>query len=261
MARFGAAARRPVTITVSDVALRDILPLRERYRKEMSCQIVHDSWHERGFTKSYLISVDGEVVGYGSVGGAGDEPRDVVKEFWLEPTGRVMPNALFSELVRASGARRIAAQTNDRVLTQMLLDSVETIERDHVLFEDGVTTHHVLPGAAFRPIEEEERDRVFPHEVEPVGDWVIELDGEVVATGGLMFHYNAPFSDVYMEVAAPSRRRGIGAYLVQELKRVSHDIGKTPAARTSTDNVASRRALQRAGMIPCAWILTGAIGK
>ena len=60
-----------MVIDVEPASPRRLLKLREQYREEMSCQIVHDSWHERGFLRSYLISVDGEVVGYGSVGGVG----------------------------------------------------------------------------------------------------------------------------------------------------------------------------------------------
>lgn len=248
-----------MSISVAKVSLRKILPLRERCREEMNCQIVQDSWHERRFTTGYTHTLDGEIVGYGSVGGVGSEPKDLVKEFYVEPASRSLANSLFEELVRASGARRIEAQTNDRLLTQMLLDSVETVERDRMLFEDGVTTHHSVPGATSRPVGRFERRRIFPHEAEPVGDWAIEMDGEVVATGGLMLHYNPPFSDVYMEVSAPWRRRGVGTYLVQELKRVSHEMGRIPAARTSADNIASRRTLQKAGMIPCAWIINGFI--
>jgi GNAT superfamily N-acetyltransferase len=100
---------------------------------------------------------------------------------------------------------------------------------------------------------------VFHHEVEPVGDWMVEMDGKIVATGGLMFHYNPPYSDIFMEVAAPARRRGVGAFLVQELKRVSYEMGKTPAARCNADSAASRRTLERAGMAACAWIIGGRI--
>ena len=87
------------------------------------------------------------------------------------------------------------------------------------------------------------------------------MDGDVVATGGLMFHYNPPYSDIYMEVAGPWRRRGLGAFLVQELKRVSHEMGKAPAARSDGSNIASRRTLERAGMAACAWIIRGRIGS
>jgi hypothetical protein len=36
-----------VKIDVPAVPLKEVLPLRERYRREMSCQIVHDSLHRQ----------------------------------------------------------------------------------------------------------------------------------------------------------------------------------------------------------------------
>ena len=47
------------TIEISQVALEAILNLRELYRQEMNCQIVHDSLHARHFLDSYLIRVGG----------------------------------------------------------------------------------------------------------------------------------------------------------------------------------------------------------
>ncbi len=246
---------------VTRASFADVRALRERYREEMSCQIVHDSWHERGFLASYVLSSGGRVVGYGSVGGAGDDPKDTVKEFYLHRGDRADAPAFFRALVAESGAKRIEAQTNDRLLTQMLLDHVESVERDRVLFEDVATTRHRVPDVIFRPAAAGESDGVFVHAVVPVGDWVVELQGEIVATGGLMFHYNPPYADIYMEVAERWRGRGIGGYLVQELKRVSYEMGKTPAARCPATNVASRRTLQRAGMAACAWILAGTIAR
>lgn len=64
-----------------------------------------------------------------------------------------------------------------------------------------------------------DRESIFPHTREPVGEWGLEVAGQVVATGGLMLHYNPPYGDIYMEVAAPYQRRGYGSFLVQELKR------------------------------------------
>jgi GNAT superfamily N-acetyltransferase len=88
---------------------------------------------------------------------------------------------------------------------------------------------------------------------------LIEVDGQVAATGGLLFHYNPPYGDIHMEVAEPFRRRGYGSYLVQELKRRCYEMGKVPAARCPVSNVASRATLQKAGLLPSARILTGAI--
>lgn len=250
-----------MVIEVSKASRRKIAPLRELYREEMSCQIVHDSWHERGFLQSYFLLVDGREVGYGSVGGVGDEPKDLLKEFFVRAEIRPLARKLFRALVEASGARRVEAQTNDRLLTLMLLDSVAQPARDRILFEDAATTTFTAPGAVFRRLDRRERSHVFTHHSEPVGDWGVDVSGEIVATGGLMFHYNPPYSDIHMEVAAPWRGRGMGTLLVQELKRVSYEMDRVPAARTSADNVASRRTLEKAGMAPCAWIIGGHISE
>src|SRR4029079_6739503 len=101
---------------------------------------------------------------------------------------------------------------------------------------------------------------IFTHTDEPVGDWAIECDGVIAATGEVLFHYNPPYGDIYMEVAAPSRRRGFGSYLVQELKRICRRTGKIPGARCGVTNEASRGTLERAGMLPCARILRGSLG-
>lgn len=62
-----------------------------------------------------------------------------------------------------------------------------------------------------------------------------------------------------MEVREPARRRGVGSYLVQEVKRVCYEAGRVPAARCSPENVGSRRALEKAGLLPCGRILVGKV--
>ena len=101
--------------------------------------------------------------------------------------------------------------------------------------------------------------RIIPGRAEPVGDWVVEVEGKIAATGGMLFHYNRPYGDIYMEVSEAFRRRGLGCYLVQELKRVCYEQGSVPAARCNPANIASRRTLQKAGFVPCGHILTGSV--
>lgn len=86
---------------------------------------------------------------------------------------------------------------------------------------------------------------------------LLEVSGEVAATGGILYHYNPPYGDIWMEVAEAFRGRGFGTYLVQELKRICREGGKVPCARCNTDNVASRKTFQKAGFVPCAHILCG----
>lgn len=246
-------------IEVEAVPLESILGLREEYRREMGCQIVHDSWHERGFTTSYLLHLDGAVVGYGSVGGGPREWKDTIKEFHLLPRFRGSALQLFRTLIATSSATRVEAQTNDRLLLLMLLDCATEVTSPTILFADGVTTNHALPGTVFRPLDPAERADVFAHEHEPVGEYCLDREGEVAATGGLALHYNPPYGDLYMEVAGAHRRQGLGSYLIQELKRVCYGIGRIPAARCGAENLPSRLTLQRAGMFPCARIVQGTI--
>lgn len=246
-------------IDVELVPSEEVLPLRGLYRREMSCQIIRDSWHGRGWTDSYLLRLNGRVVGYGLVGGVRANPKDVIMEYYVLPAHQAAALPLFRRLAAVSQARTVETQTNDVLLTLMLYDCAEKIESDTILFHDAFTTHLAVPDITFRRVTEADQGRIFPHTGEPVGEWMIEAGGEVAATGGILFHYNVPYGDIYMEVAEPFRRRGYGSYLVQELKRTCYEMGRVPAARCNVSNVASRATLQKAGLLPCARLLTGAI--
>lgn len=242
---------------ISAVRLDAILALREVYRRGMNCQIVHDSWHARGFTQSYLFRVADQVVGYGSIGGSQGAPRTIVKEFFVLPEYRDSALPIFRRFLTVGRATTIEAQTNDTLLINLLDRCAVAVSSDTILFADATVTHLEAPGLTLRPVTRLDRLRMFPHTHEPVGDWGLEANSRIVATGGLLFHYNPPYGDIYMEVAPPFRRRGCGSYLVQELKRISREGGHIPAARTGQDNTASQRTLQRAGMTPCGRIVTG----
>lgn len=260
------ATEIPTTAEIASMSLEcakanpeEIAPWRELYRHEMHCQIIHDSWLGRGWTDTYRLSRDGRPVGYALVGAVRDQPRVTVTEFYVLPDHRPIAKSLFRELLAVSQATTIETQTNDRLLTLMLFDFANEIERHAVLFEDGVTTQLHVEGALFRRVEPSDRERFFPHHVEPEGDWVIEADDQIVASGGILFHYNLPYGDIYMEVVESQRRRGFGCYLVQELKRVCYEMGRIPAARCNATNAASRATLEKAGMIACARMLVGNI--
>src|SRR4051794_25092881 len=154
-------------IDVTRVPLQEVLPLRELYRREMACQIVHDSLPGRGFGDLFLIRLDGRVAGYGFVMGYQGEPRDMVKEFHVLPALRRSALPMFRRLVEASGARRVAAQTNDVLLTLMLYDCATGITSDTVVFHDGLTTSLSAPGVIFREATEADKGRIFEHRVEP----------------------------------------------------------------------------------------------
>jgi GNAT superfamily N-acetyltransferase len=246
-------------IVVSRVAVDEIVPLRELHRQAMQCQIMHDSFPRRGFSDAYLIRMGGRVAGYGLV--ANQHWPETVNEFYVLPRYQVAALPLFRELLEASQATKILAQTNDRLQTLMLYDCAANITSETVLFEDGFTTHLTCPRGVFRKVAEADKERLKEQKLDADSDWMIESEGVPVATGGVTFHYNPPYCDIYMGVSEAYRQRGFGSYLVQELKRIAYEIGKIPAARCNVANVASRKTLQKAGMLPCARLLVGEVVK
>jgi RimJ/RimL family protein N-acetyltransferase len=236
-------------ISAKPVSSEEILPWRDLYRQEMNCQIVHDSLHVRpGWTESWLLEKDGATVGYGSVivGGPWTRSRTLY-EFFLAPMHRAKLFGFFEALAAASQANAMNVQSNDALLAILLHAYASNISTEKIVFEDKLTTSHQLEGVALR------------RRGEPDNDWALEMDGFLVGTGGILYHYNRPYGDIYMNVAEPLRRRGFGTYIVQELKRLCYEGGSVPCARCDPDNFASRNTLQKAGFVPCAHILNGTL--
>lgn len=225
----------------------------------MQCQIVHDSLHSReGWTKSYQLNIDQVAVGYGTVVIDGPwKGTNTVFEFYVAPEYRPQASDLFEVLGVTAAITGFVVQTNNALLTEMLRPWSAGASCEKIVFHDKLSTSLPANGAILRRVTSGDVARIFPHHAEPVGDWLLEIDNRIAATGGILFHYNRPYGDISMEVAAPFRRHGFGSYLVQELKRVCREGGSVPCARCSPSNIGSHKTLQKAGFAPCAEILTG----
>ena len=256
--RYGVAADHPPMKFRAETAHIDaIRPWRDLYRQGMNCQIIHDSIHERtGWTREYVLSAGGAGAGYGSVAVAGPwVGQPSVYEFYVTPLFRSHAVELFRTVLEASGAGFIEVQSNDLLSAAMLHACARDVTQCSILFHDNLTTSHAPPGATFRAPSAEEAPDIASEDLRWNG--VVEMDGRVAATGGILFHYNPPYGDIHMEVAKPFRGRGLGAFIVQELKRICYAGGYIPAARCNPANVASHRTLQKAGFAPCGHMLRG----
>ncbi len=158
------------------------------------------------------------------------------------------------ELVSVSGATHIEAQTNMPGMLRLLHACATDVAEEHVLFTEGARTDLGCTGATFRRRAEGDDDA-------PDGDWVVSIGGRAVAAGGVLTHYNRPYGDLYLEVREDFRGRGIGSWLVQELRRVAREAGHVPAARCDPKNDASRRTLERGGLVVCGSLLAGRFGS
>jgi len=248
-------------LSAKPASVEDILPWRDMYRLEMGCQIIHDSLHSRkGWTEPYLLIAGGVTVGYGSIAVGGPwKGKPTMFEWYVVPQYRSHLFDLFSALLAASGAAAIETQSNDTLLTVILHTFAQSVKSERILFHDKLTTSLSPPGAMVRHATPDDAVELLRLELDSEAHWVVEVERRLAAAGGVLFHYNRPYGDIYMKVAEPFRRRGLGSYLVQELKRVCYEQGNVPAARCNPTNIASRKTLQKAGFVPCGHILTGSV--
>jgi GNAT superfamily N-acetyltransferase len=248
-------------LSARPASVEELLPWRDMYRLEMGCQIIHDSIHGRpGWTQEYFLVAGDAKVGYGSIAMSGPwKGKPTIYEFYVVPHYRSGLFDLFSLLLVASGAAAIEAQSNDTLLTVMLHTFTTNVTTESILFHDKLSTAHSPVGAIFRRAVPEDTAQIISRDLDPEARWVVEVEGTIAAAGGILFHYNRPYGDIYMKVAEPFRQRGLGAYLVQELKRICYEGGNVPAARCNPKNIASRKTLQKAGFVPCGHILTGSV--
>jgi RimJ/RimL family protein N-acetyltransferase len=139
----------------------------------------------------------------------------------------------------------------------MLHTFAENIHTESILFEDQFETRLQPDGAGLRPRKDGDVERLKAAELDDTAGWVATLNGRIAGAGGILYHYNRPYGDIYIKIAEPFRRKGLGAYLVQELKRACRAGGSVPAARCNIANLASRRTLQKAGFVPCGNLVSG----
>ena len=249
-----------MTLSATECALQDVLRWRDLYRQEMNCQIIHDSIHCRdGWSREFLLRIGPTVVGYGSLAISGPwKTKPALYEFHVAPPARDKLFHLFEALLAASQPAAIETQSNDPTLGVLIHAFARNVTSESILFHDRLTTHHPPPrGAVFRPATSADREQIKSQELDEDATWLLEVEGSIVASGGVLFHYNRPYGDIYMKVADAWRRGGLGSYLVQELKRICYEHGDVPAARCNLGNLSSRFTLQRAGFVPCGHILVG----
>jgi GNAT superfamily N-acetyltransferase len=238
-----------------------IAPLRARVSEGARCQIVRYSILPRGLAQPWALLFDDEIAGYAGVWA--DHFPGRIMELFLLPEHAVHAARLLRELVRVSGAGEIEWQSNLPAMAGIAESVATDVRTEHLLFCEPPALDADPVGDRERPrpngAEVVRREDVPEREGDPEGPWVVVHDGRIVAAGGILTHYNAPYGDLYMAVAEDARRRGFGSFLVRELRRVALAQGLVPSARCGPANEASRRTLVRAGLQECGRLLSGRI--
>ncbi|MEM9935990.1 MAG: GNAT family N-acetyltransferase [Bacteroidota bacterium] len=247
-------------VEIRKVDLASILPLRMLYLHELHAQSRYHACHDRGWADEYGMYVREQLVGYGSVKGLQElTDRDTIFEFYLLPPYRTVSKKVFQQLIDTSQATHAEAQTNDGLTARMLYAFGKPVDIQVALFQDKHTTSIEKQGVHFR--KRTPADEVLENKEELVGAYVLEKAGAIIGEGGFLLHYNAPYADVFMEVAEAHRNQGYGRYLIQEIKKACYLSGRVPAARCNLSNLASRKALEAAGFEVAAYMLSTKLKK
>jgi hypothetical protein len=138
--------------------------LRELYRQDLNCQIIRDSFVPRGLADPYRILVDGRLAGYGAVANKYDKGRLV--EFYTLPQTRQAALPICRELLAASNATHLEAQTNNPLMLLMLFDCARNIKAENILFQDVFTSSLPCPKGIFR--------HATPADVGLEDEWLVE---------------------------------------------------------------------------------------
>lgn len=241
-------------LEVIKTALKELRDFRTLFLHECNFQFICNKCHDYGWADTYAFTADDVKIGYGAVWGTNRrEDRDAIFEFYVIPPYRKLSDQLFPQFHAITKAIFVECQSNDPFLSAMLYQYARNIRAEAILFQDHFETAHRVPGATFRrrtPEDQMEDDD---------SDYVLELNGEIAASGGLMLNYNIPYADIYMQVKEPFRRKGLGSLLVQELKREAYLMGRVPAARCNVTNQISKATLLKAGLQVCGFRLKGEI--
>src|SRR3954468_3845177 len=187
-----------MNLSARPTSLAAIADLRELYRREMNCQIMGDSLHTRpGWTKSWLLCTNDETAGYGTIAIAGPwKDKPTVTEFFIVPPHRLRIFDLFETFLAASNPIAIETQTNAPLLCTVLHTYAKNIAAEAILFHDKITTTMTLPGVAFRRANPSELIAASEDGLDTSADYVLEENGKIVATGGILYHYNPPYGDI-----------------------------------------------------------------
>ena len=145
----------------------------------------------------------------------------------------------------------IECQTNDLMLAALFFENAYNICTQAILFEDHESTAWQAPEVTFF------REELELKNADEMGGYVLQHHGHIIARGGMMLNYNAPYADIYMDVLEAYRRQGFGSFLVQELKKIARNTGLIPAARCNVRNQASKYTLLKAGFRVSGYLLQG----
>ncbi len=177
---------------------------------------------------------------------------------------------IFRWVVSTCDIQYAIASTIEPLYFSLCLDLQVGITLHSYLFRDHkrIELSSGLSNSIFRQAEKKELDdivRFYQANTEGSGEWIEAFLHErlnrselfalydrqiLVATGECIpSQKQPPYADLGMVVAQPYRGRGVGSFMLTRLKQHCYEAGLQPICSCAADNLASKKAIEKAGFI------------
>ncbi len=210
--------------------------------------------------KPFTLRLGGEVAGSGCVDDEGRLLRFFVRDPALHASRALLQLAVerlevgallvFTQDPRALGVALELArgvEVHSLVFAHLRPPAVEALERTVVAMEEhlesAIAFHEAATGAPREFLEGYDRERIQR------GELVLSLEDErILCAGELRRDASQPgVAQLGVVVAPEARGRGIASRMLTLLAARARAEGDTPVCSTEADNVAARKAIERAG--------------
>lgn len=255
-----------------------ILPLREQFLEELDDFSLYEGRIASDGCRFFLLRCNERSVGYAAIGERGSMDKTIL-EFYLMPAYRPGGAETFRSLIDESGASHVVARSNDALLSALLWEHCEDLHVRSLHFRLVFSPTLPNPGLTWRPAEESDLQRLHQVFSDPEcrpfhwtdddltkkyleeDSFVVFESGENLVGVGVMYRtvFQPRYVDLGMVVAPGERQKGYGSFIVQETTRECLSRNLKPAVGCSSDNVPSRRTLERAGYFPYDRYIRGSL--
>jgi GNAT superfamily N-acetyltransferase len=177
---------------------------------------------------------------------------------------------LFRWIVSTYGIQQAITSTTEPLYFSLCLDLQSSVTPHSYLFRDHQRTEPlpVFSNGSIRKAHTAELDdlvRFYRANTEGPGEWIEGFLHErltreelfvlhdrqvIVATGECIpSPQQPPYADLGMVVAQAYRGRGLGSFMLSQLKHYCYETGWKPICSCAADNHASKKAIEKAGFI------------
>lgn len=217
----------------------------------------YDSFLEEHIRNSafFLIQDGAEDVGYWAIHGG-----ERLTQFYVRRSYQRHAQTLFLQALERHSVKSLFVPTGDELLVSMIMDHDLAIKKQAYFFQEGEMLLPSGEGDSFRPATEAD----LPGITEVCGDFlpdyerrmeegelfVYRRDDELLGIGLVEHsHLIESTGSIGMFVGEPFRNQGIGKAIIVRLRQWCRERGITPVSGCWYYNEASKRTLERAGMV------------